>query len=145
MWDKFIDTIKKILLLESANGSRNIGVISMEFFSIYVYFALVVFVTLLVISISAIFPSRKTSASKFMPYESGILTETHLLQERFPLRHYLVALLFLVFDIEVIFMYPWAVVGKQIGPFAFYEMLFFVAALLVGFAYVWKKRGLQWE
>jgi len=80
-----------------------------------------------------------------MPYESGIQTETHLLQERFPLRHYLVGLMFLVFDIEVIFLYPWAVIGKKIGAFAFYEMTFFLVALLVGFAYVWRKGGLQWE
>lgn len=80
-----------------------------------------------------------------MPYESGIQTETHLLQKRFPLRHYLVALIFLVFDIEVIFLYPWAAVAKQMGAFAFYEMAFFLLALLVGFAYVWRKKGLEWE
>lgn len=80
-----------------------------------------------------------------MPYESGILTQTHLLQKRFPIRHYLVALLFLLFDIEVIFLFPWAVVAKEIGAFAFWEMAFFLAALLVGFAYVWKKGGLEWE
>lgn len=80
-----------------------------------------------------------------MPYESGIQTETHLLQERFPLRHYLVALLFLVFDIEVVFLYPWAVIAKEIGVFALYEIAFFLFTLLVGFAYVWRKRGLEWE
>lgn len=80
-----------------------------------------------------------------MPYESGIQTETHLLQKRFSLRHYLVALLFLLFDIEVIFLFPWAVVAREIGPFAFWEMAFFLAVLLVGFAYVWKKGGLEWE
>lgn len=80
-----------------------------------------------------------------MPYESGIQTETHLQKERFPIRHYLVALIFLIFDIEVIFLYPWAVIGTSIGPFAFYEMLFFLVALFVGYAYVWKKGGLQWE
>lgn len=80
-----------------------------------------------------------------MPYESGIQTETNLLQERFPLHHYLVGLMFLVFDIEVIFLYPWAVIAKTIGPFAFYEMFFFLIAVLIGFAYVWKKGGLEWE
>ncbi len=54
-------------------------------------------------------------------------------------------LIFLIFDIEVIFLYPWAVIGKQIGAFAFWEMAFFLVALLVGFAYVWRKGGLQWE
>lgn len=116
-----------------------------DFFSVYVYFVVVLIVTLATLGMSGLFPSKKSTPEKFLPYESGIRTETHLMQERFPLRHYLVALIFLVFDIEVIFLYPWAVIGKQIGPFAFYEMAFFLVALLVGFAYVWRKRGLQWE
>jgi NADH-quinone oxidoreductase subunit A len=116
-----------------------------DYFPVYVYFGLILFVTLTVLGLSAIFSSNKTSLTKFMPYESGITTETHLLQERFTLHHYLVALMFLVFDIEVVFLYPWAAVGKQIGAFAFYEMAFFLAAMLVGFMYVWRKGGLQWE
>lgn len=116
-----------------------------EFYSVYLYFGLVLFVTLAILASTALFPSIKSGPVKFMPYESGIQTETRLLQERFPLRHYLVALIFLVFDIEVIFLYPWAVVGKEIGAFAFYEMAFFLVALLVGFAYIWKKKGLEWE
>src|SRR5262249_52123445 len=115
------------------------------FFSIYLYFGLVAAITLLVLGASAIFPAKRTGTVKYMPYESGIQTEAHLLQKRFPLRHYLVALIFLIFDIEVIFLYPWAVIAKSIGAFAFYEMLFFLVALLVGFAYVWRKGGLQWE
>lgn len=80
-----------------------------------------------------------------MPYESGIQREANLLHERFPIRHYLVALLFLVFDIEVIFLYPWAVIAKEIGSFAFYEIFFFLSIIFVGFAYVWKKGGLEWS
>jgi NADH-quinone oxidoreductase subunit A len=113
--------------------------------SIYVYLALVLLTTLGILLATALFPSNKSAPAKFLPYESGIQTEAHLLKKRFPLKHYLVALIFLVFDIEVIFMYPWAVIAKKIGPFAFYEMAFFLAALLVGFIYVWRKRGLQWE
>lgn len=116
-----------------------------DYYSVFIYSGLVFFVTLTILGLSALFPSIKTSKTKFMPYESGIQTETHLLQERFTLHHYLVALIFLVFDIEVIFLYPWAVIAKQIGPFAFYEMGFFLIVLLVGFAYIWKKGGLQWE
>ncbi len=116
-----------------------------DFFAVYVYFGFILVVTLVVTGATALFPSKRTSATKFMPYESGIKTQTHLLQERFPMRHYLVALMFLVFDVEVIFLYPWAVIGKTIGAFAFYEMAFFLVALLVGFAYIWRKRGLQWE
>jgi NADH:ubiquinone oxidoreductase subunit 3 (subunit A) len=103
-------------------------------------------VVLSVIALSGLIPGKKLKeTAKYLPYESGIRTETHLLQKRFPLHHYLVALLFLVFDVEVIFLYPWAAVAKSIGPFAFYEMTFFLLALLVGFAYVWRKGGLQWE
>lgn len=116
-----------------------------EFFSVYVYLALVTFVVLATIGLTALFPSQKANPVKFLPYESGIQTEAHLLQKRFSLRYYLVALIFLVFDVEVIFLYPWAVIAKEIGAFAFYEMLFFLVALLVGFTYVWRKGGLQWE
>jgi NADH-quinone oxidoreductase subunit A len=115
-----------------------------DYFSLYVYFGTVLVVTLAVLGLSGLFPSKK-GIVKSMPYESGIQTEAHLLNDRFLLRHYLVALIFLVFDIEVIFLYPWAVIAKQIGIFAFYEMAFFLAALLVGFAYIWRKGGLQWE
>ncbi len=116
-----------------------------DFFSVYVYFGLVAFITAVTLLLSNLISSKKMVKEKYMPYESGIRTQTHLLQQRFPLRHYLVALIFLIFDIEVIFLYPWAVVGKDIGAFAFYEMAFFLVALLVGFAYVWRKGGLQWE
>lgn len=116
-----------------------------EFFPVYVYFALVFAVTLSIVAVSAIYTSKVHVPEKYSPYESGIVTETRLLQERFPLRHYLVALIFLVFDIEVIFLYPWAVIAKEIGAFAFYEMAFFLVCLLTGFAYVWKKGGLNWE
>ena len=78
------------------------------------------------------------------PYESG---EVPLGPAwiRFDIHYYLYALIFLVFDIEVIFLYPWAVVGKQVGLFAFYEMAFFLLILLVGYVYIWKKKGLEWQ
>ena len=115
------------------------------YYPVYIYFGLVVLITLLTLIASGLFPSIRDSKVKFMPYESGIQTATNLLKERFLIRHYMTALIFLVFDIEVIFMYPWAVIGKQIGSFAFYEMLFFLIVVLIGYAYVWRKGGLQWE
>lgn len=118
---------------------------NMDFYPVYIYGLLVIFVTLSILALSGLFPSQKTSATKFLPYESGIKTEAHLQQERFPLRHYLVALMFLVLDIEVIFLYPWAVISTSLGPFAFYEMMLFLVILLVGFIYIWRKGGLQWE
>lgn len=117
----------------------------LSFYAIEIYGALVLLVVLMMAGMSALFPSQRDTAVKFMPYESGIQTETHLLQKRFPLRHYLVGLMFLIFDVEVIFLYPWAVVAKSIGPFAFYEMAFFLVAILIAFIYIWRKGGLQWE
>lgn len=115
-----------------------------DYLAVLIYFAVVVGVTLVIIALSALIRPNP-SKIKSMPYESGIQTEAHLLQDRFPIRHYLVALIFLVFDIEVIFLYPWAVIAKTLGDFAFYEMVFFLIALFVGFAYVWRKGGLQWQ
>ncbi len=115
-----------------------------DYYPVYVYFGFISMVTLLVLGGSALFPARK-NVVKSMPYESGMQTQTHLLQERFPLHHYLVGLIFLILDVEVVFFYPWAVVAREIGSFAFWEMAFFLAALVVGFAYVWKKGGLKWE
>lgn len=116
-----------------------------DFLAVSLYLGLVLIVTGLLVLLSAAVKGPPSSALKFLPYESGIRTQADLFEQRFPLRHYLVALIFLVLDIEVIFLYPWAVVAKEIGPFCFYEMVFFLACLLVGFAYIWRKGGLKWE
>ena len=66
-------------------------------------------------------------------------------RERFPVRFYLTAILFIVFDVEVVFLYPWAVVFRQLGWFGFAEMLIFVTVLAIALAYVWRKGALEWE
>jgi len=116
-----------------------------EFWPVQIYGGLVLIVVLAMAGLSTLFPATRSTPVKYMPYESGIQTETHLLKKRFPLRHYLVGLMFLIIDVEVIFMYPWAVVAKSIGPFAFYEMLFFMTAMVITFIYIWRKGGMQWE
>lgn len=113
--------------------------------SLFLYFLLVLLVSSLLLASTALFPSNRSSPVKFFPYESGITVTADLGQHRFPLRYYLVALLFLLFDVEAIFIYPWAIVAKEIGAFAFYEMAFFILILLLGFFYAWRKGGFQWE
>ena len=100
----------------------------------------------LVILISIIFgPKRRSSASrKVAPYESG-MKAIGIGQRRFPVRFYLIAVLFILFDIEVIFFYPWAVSFRQLGLFGFFEMLVFIGILLVGYIWLWKKGALEWE
>jgi len=80
---------------------------------------------------------------KDMPYECGI-APTGDARERFSVKFYLVAMLFILFDIEAIFLYPWAVVYKDLKMFAFIEMLTFVILIMAGFFFVWKKGVLDW-
>jgi NADH-quinone oxidoreductase subunit A len=81
---------------------------------------------------------------KDMPYESGIVP-TGDARQRFSVKFYLVAMLFILFDIEAIFLYPWVVVFRELKMFAFVEMLIFVVLILSGFFYIWKKGALDWS
>ncbi|MEE2765612.1 MAG: NADH-quinone oxidoreductase subunit A [Candidatus Neomarinimicrobiota bacterium] len=90
---------------------------------------------------------RITNPVKMMPYESGVdpLAETRI---RFSIRFFIIALLFIIFDIEIIFLYPWAVVFKDFlsfGGFIFFEMVIFLAILVFGYVYVWRNGALDWE
>ncbi len=81
---------------------------------------------------------------KLSPYECGV-TPVGTARERFHTRFYLVAMLFIVFDIETVFIYPWAVVFKQLAVFGLIEMGVFIAILLAGLVYVWGKGALEWD
>jgi NADH-quinone oxidoreductase subunit A len=88
-------------------------------------------------------PSRPYRA-KLIPYESG----SPLFQDarvQFPIRYYIIAMLFVIFDIETVFIFPWAVVFNQLGLFGLVEMLLFIVILLVGYFYAWKKGALEWD
>jgi NADH-quinone oxidoreductase subunit A len=88
---------------------------------------------------------KKETKTKQMPWECGAIPVGSVREQRFSIRFYLVAMLFILFDIEVIFMYPWAVVLEQMGMFALLQMLSFMAVLVVGLIYVWKKGVLNWN
>ncbi|MBX6363768.1 MAG: NADH-quinone oxidoreductase subunit A [Gemmatimonadetes bacterium] len=88
-------------------------------------------------------PIRPTPVKR-SPYESGI-TPLGDTRERFSVKFYMVAILFIVFDLETVFLIPWAVSFRTLGLFGFVEMLIFIAVLVVGFVYAWKKGALQWE
>ena len=90
---------------------------------------------------------RINNKVKMMPYESGVdpVGETRI---RFSIRFFLIALLFIIFDIEIVFLYPWAVVFKDfltMGSFIFFEMVVFLFIHVFGFVYVWKNGALEWE
>jgi NADH-quinone oxidoreductase subunit A len=88
-------------------------------------------------------PARPTE-DKTTTYESGV-EPIRTARERFSVKYYLVAMLFIVFDIEIVFMYPWAVTYKHLGISGFTTMFLFVFILLLGFYYVWRKGALEWD
>jgi len=86
---------------------------------------------------------RKPSRAKLSPYECGMLPVGDA-RQRFNVKFYLVAMLFILFDVEAVFLYPWAVILRQLKMFGFYEMLVYILVILVGFFYIWKKGALDW-
>ena len=97
--------------------------------------------TLLVGSVARI---RRPYREKLMPYESGNPPVGEP-RYRFSIKFYVIAMLFVVFDVEAVFLYPWAIVFDQIGLYAFIEMMIFIAILLVGYFYAWKKDAFTWD
>jgi len=96
------------------------------------------------IGLSAILGTRKPTTEKLSPYECGI-DPVGSARERFSVKFYLIAMLFVIFDVEVVFLYPWAVAFKSLKLFGFIEMLIFIGILLVCYLYVWKRGGLEWD
>jgi NADH-quinone oxidoreductase subunit A len=100
-----------------------------------------------IIILSHIISPRIKDKVKQQVYESGISPQMDA-RLRYPIRFYIVAMMFVLFDIEVIFMYPWAVVYKQFlsqGAFIFWEMVVFLGILFAGYLYLWKRGAFQWE
>lgn len=87
---------------------------------------------------------KKSTDEKLSTYESG-MEPVRTARERFSVKFYIVAMLFIIFDIEVVFLYPWAVTFQQLGLFAFSEMFIFIVILFIGYFYVLRKGGLQWD
>ena len=102
------------------------------------------FLITMVLLASFIGPKNSTK-TKQMPWECGAVPVGSVREQRFSIRFYLVAMLFILFDIEIIFMYPWAVVLEEMGMFALLQMLSFMAVLVVGLIYVWRKGVLNWN
>jgi NADH-quinone oxidoreductase subunit A len=88
---------------------------------------------------------KRYNRAKLEAYECGIEPAPQPSGGRFPIKYYLTAMLFIVFDIEIIFLYPWAVAFDSLGTFGFVEMLLFIATVFVAYAYVWRRGGLDWD
>jgi len=112
---------------------------------ILVFGALVFLFAVLSIAVSALLSPRRPRPAKSAPYECGITPERLPAAERFPVKFYVIAMLFIIFDVEAIFLFPWAVSFRALGLFGLVEMIVFIGLLFVAYVYVLQKGGLEWE
>jgi NADH-quinone oxidoreductase subunit A len=126
-----------------------------EYIPILIVFIFVAGFAVTNIVLSHVVGKRKNTRAKLMPYECG-MDPVGSAHQRFSVKFYLIAMLFILFDIEAVFLLPWAVVFKTLSrsltlngqsgrPFVFFEMMIFIAVLLVGYVYVWKKGLFEWN
>jgi NADH-quinone oxidoreductase subunit A len=116
----------------------------MQYLPIAVLVILATGLAFLVVGLGHLFGPRRPTERKSSPYESG-MTPFGPGTRRMPVRFYMVAVLFILFDIEVIFFLPWAIVLRKLGLFGLVEMFVFIFILLVGYFYAWKKGAMEWE
>ena len=113
----------------------------LEYIAIGVMIAVATLIAFIAIGLGELFGPKK---AKSMPYESGMNPYGEGTR-RMPVRFYLIAVLFILFDIEVVFFLPWAIAFRNLGIFGLLEMVVFIVILLIGYVYAWKKGALEWE
>lgn len=114
-----------------------------RYLPLLMHFGLVTGLATAIVVLSWLIGQHKPGRAKMSPYECGV-APTGDARGRFSVKFYLVAMLFILFDIEAVFLYPWAVILRQLKMFGFWEMMVYIAIVLVGLFYVWKKGVLDW-
>ena len=117
---------------------------SSNYVAALVLFGIALAVPIMMVAIASFTAPRKTGIKKLLPFECGN-DPVGDARQRFSVKFFIVALLFVLFDIEAVFIYPWAILFKRLGWFGFIEMSVFLFILLLGLFYVWKKGALEWE
>jgi NADH-quinone oxidoreductase subunit A len=115
-----------------------------DYVPLLIYTVIVIAVVGLLITLSYLLGPSKLFKSKLLPYESGIVPEQPA-RQRMSVRFYLTAMLFIIFDVEAIFFYPWAVLLHQLRWYGLIEMFVFIGILAVALAHIWRKGGFEWE
>ena len=110
---------------------------------IVVFFLIAVLLPVVLLAVSRMVQRQVFEREKFLPYECGV-DPIGDARDRFSVRFYIVAMLFLVFDVEVVFLFPWAVIYDKLAIFGLVEMLLFIGILVVGYYYAWRKGALEW-
>ncbi len=119
------------------------GEFNLDWMAVGVFITICVANALLLGNISKLLGPNRPTAAKMTPYESG-MPPIGPAQQRYTVRYYIVAMLFVVFDIEAIFLYPWAIAFDAIGVYGLIEMLIFIILLVVAYLYAWRKGALDW-
>nr|YP_006234134.1 NADH dehydrogenase subunit 3 [Neoporphyra haitanensis]AFH57645.1 NADH dehydrogenase subunit 3 [Neoporphyra haitanensis]QYA17627.1 NADH dehydrogenase subunit 3 [Porphyra crispata] len=120
------------------------NVIYNEYFVVLIFFTVALFISLIILILSYVLNSQQSDQEKVSAYECGFNPFDDA-RATFDVRFYLVAILFLIFDLEISFLFPWSLVLGQLPFFGFWSMIFFLAILTLGFIYEWKKGALEWE
>jgi NADH-quinone oxidoreductase subunit A len=115
-----------------------------EYLPILIFLVIAVALTAVMLSASLLLGKQNPDSEKLSPYECGFEAFDDA-RRQFDVRFYLVSILFIIFDLEVAFLFPWAVTLGKIGLFGFWSMMIFLGVLTVGFIYEWKKGALEWE
>jgi NADH-quinone oxidoreductase subunit A len=115
-----------------------------EYLPILIFLGIAVGLSVIIVAASYILARQRPDSEKVSAYECGFEAFDDA-RSRFDVRFYLVAILFIIFDLEVAFLFPWAVALGDIGVFGFWSMVIFLGILTVGFVYEWKKGALEWE
>lgn len=116
----------------------------LEYLPILIFLGIAIGLSAAMLAASYIMAKQRPDAEKLSPYECGFAPFNDA-RRQFDVRFYLVAILFIIFDLEVAFLFPWAVSLGSIGIFGFWSMVVFLAVLTIGFIYEWKKGALEWE
>ncbi|MBI3650704.1 MAG: NADH-quinone oxidoreductase subunit A [Acidobacteria bacterium] len=132
-----------LLQSSSASASRAAAAPIYGYIPIIMFFVIAVLLPVALLTLSRLIHRRVYEREKLMPYECGIdpIGDAH---ERFSVRFYIIAMLFLVFDVEVVFLFPWAIIYDKLALFGLAEMLVFIGILVVGYYYAWRKGALEW-
>lgn len=115
-----------------------------NYIPIFIFLVILLVMAVFVIGLSTVLVRRNPSVEKLMPYECGV-DPIGSARKRFSVRFFLIAVLFIVFDIEVVFLYPWAVIFRDLRIFGLIEMAIFIGILFIGLVYVWRRGALEWQ
>lgn len=126
------------------DGTTTMNALLVEYLPILIFLGIAVVLTLVMVIASYVVAPQRPNSEKVSAYECGFEAFDDA-RNKFDVRFYLVAILFIIFDLEVAFLFPWAVSLGEIGLFGFWSMVVFLGILTIGFVYEWKKGALEWE